>query len=140
MIRKANLKDINFINNLGIQINNNFEKTYNIKDYLNNEKYIILVNELNNIINGLLIIYNNVDNFELEIIVVDNEYRNRGIAGNLLNYFFENLGKNKEIILEVAVNNIKAIKLYKKNKFEIINVRKKYYKNIDAYVMKRVVF
>ena len=27
------------------------------------------------------------------------------------------------------------IKMYKKNNFEVINIRKKYYENDDAYVM-----
>ena len=138
MIRFGTINDINDINRLGIIFENNFLKTYNIKDYLDNSNYIILINE-DDIINGLLIVYKNIDYFELEAIVVDPEYRNKGIGNNLINYFIDKYITKEDIILEVAVNNEKAINLYKKNGFEVINIRKKYYKDIDAYVMKRVV-
>ena len=57
----------------------------------------------------------------------------------MLNYFFDNyLNQGDRIILEVASNNEPAINLYKKCGFKIINIRKKYYKNIDALVMEKV--
>ena len=40
------------------------------------------------------------------------------------------------IMLEVSTDNRPAINLYKKVGFQIINVRKNYYENKDAYVMK----
>ena len=138
MIRKANINDIEDINRLGIIFSEKFINTYNVKEYLNNPNYYILLN-VNNVTNGLLIIYKNIDYYELEAIVVDPNYRNKGIANNLINYFINNYVINEDIILEVAVNNVNAINLYKKNNFEIISTRKKYYKDIDAYVMKRVV-
>ena len=39
--------------------------------------------------------------------------------------------KLNDITLEVNTNNIAAINLYKKFKFEKIGIRKKYYNNID---------
>lgn len=138
MIRFAEVNEIEDINRLGVVFESNFLKTYHIKDYLNNPNYIILVNE-DDIINGLLIVYKNIDYFELEAIVVDPDYRKRGIGNSLINFFVDNYVNLEDIFLEVAVNNINAINLYKKNGFEIINIRKKYYKDIDAYVMKRVV-
>lgn len=39
---------------------------------------------------------------------------------------------NKNIILEVATDNIQAIKAYKKFNCQQIGIRKNYYKNIDA--------
>lgn len=138
MIRFAKVSEFEDINRLGIIFENNFLNTYNIKDYLNNPNYIILINE-DDIINGLLIVYKNIDYYELEAIVVDPNYRNKGIGNSLINYFIDNYVRFEDILLEVAVNNDSAINLYKKNGFEIINIRKKYYKGIDAYVMKRVV-
>ena len=138
MIRIGTIEDIEDINRLGIIFESNFLKTYNVKEYLNNPNYIILLN-VDDIVNGLLIVYKNIDYYELEAIVVDPEYRNKGIGNNLMNYFINNYVTNEDIILEVAVNNEKAINLYKKNGFEIINIRKKYYKDCDAFVMKRVV-
>ena len=42
---------------------------------------------------------------------------------------------SERILLEVRCDNNNAIKLYKKYNFKIINIRKKYYDNMDAYVM-----
>jgi len=139
MIRVAGIKDLDSINYLGNLFNDNFIKTYNINEYLNNNNYIILVNE-DEIINGLMIVYKNIDYYELEAIITDPLYRNKKIATNLLNYLINNYLKTNDIILlEVAENNINAISLYKKFNFDVINIRKKYYKSIDAYIMKRVI-
>lgn len=139
MIRKAVINDIEHINKLGIIFNENFLATYNVKDYLENENYIVVVNE-DEYVNAFIIMYKNIDYFELEAIVVDPSARERGIATNLLNFFIREYSENEDIILlEVAVNNTAAISLYKKFNFEIINTRKKYYKNVDAYVMKKVI-
>ena len=139
MIRVSNNKDLEFSNSLGCLFNKNFVKVYDIKKYIENNNYIILVNEDKNI-NGLLIAYNNVDYLEIEGIAVAENMRNKGIANSLLNFLINNYANNKkEILLEVAVDNVYAIKLYEKNNFKIINVRKKYYNGKDAYVMRRVV-
>ena len=44
---------------------------------------------------------------------------------------------NYRFLLEVSINNYIAIKLYENMNFKIINIRKKYYNDIDAYVMER---
>ncbi len=138
MIRKGNLKDLAQINALGMNLIPNFITTYDIKGYLTNNKYIILVNDDNNI-NAFLIVLKNIDAYELEFIYVDEDSRKQGIATKLLNYLEDNyLNKNDVILLEVAINNDNAINLYKKFDYKIINIRQKYYKNIDAYVMKKV--
>lgn len=136
MIRKATPEDINIINILGSKFKDNFSTTYDINNYLENDNYIILLNE-DIVINAFMIIYKNIDYYELEAIYVSDDSRNKGIASSILSYFF-NTFKPNEILLEVAVNNISALNLYKKFGFEIINVRKKYYNGIDAYVMKKV--
>ena len=139
MIRKAQINDIDLINELGIQANSNFLNTYNILKYLNDSNYIILVNKECKI-NAFMILYKNIDYYELELIVVDKDFRNKKIATKLFNYFETNYLKTGDIILlEVAINNENAIKLYKKFNFETINIRKKYYDGIDAYVMKKVI-
>jgi len=140
MIRIANNGDIERINELGLSLNKNFSITYNLNDYLENDKYIILVSYDQNV-NGFLIAYNNLDNIELEAIVVDINKRKEGIGSTLLEYLI-NYAKREEksILLEVASNNTEALNLYKKDDFKIINIRKNYYNNqIDAYMMKRVI-
>lgn len=140
MIKKATKKDISSINELGTIEFSNFAKTYNIEEYIQNDNYVILVNEEKNILNAFLIIYKNIDYFELEMIIVSKEYRQQGIGSLLLNYFFNTFcKKGNSILLEVSVENINAINLYRNFDFKIINTRKKYYGTIDAYIMKKVI-
>lgn len=137
MIRKAIYNDICAINNLGRQLFDNFEKIYDIINYIQDENYIIYVNEEENI-NGLLIAYNNYETIELECIVVDSKCRNNGIGTKLFDFLLHNASADIErIYLEVSEINKVAIKFYQRNGFKIINVRKKYYKNNDALIMEK---
>jgi len=139
MIRLAKENDLEAIYKLGQLVNENFKKTYHVLSYLENDSYIILVSE-NERVDGLMIIYKNIDYYELELIVVDVLCRRKGIGSSLLNYFLEKFTQNNdEVILEVASKNEKAINLYKKFDFKVIGVREKYYQNDDAYIMKKVI-
>lgn len=76
----------------------------------------------------------NIDEIEITDVLIYEEYRKKGYASKLLKNIIDN--SNKRIILEVSVNNKKAINLYKKFGFEEINVRKSYYKDgSDALIM-----
>ncbi len=89
---------------------------------------------LNNKIVGF-IDYNLIyDCIELNYIYVKEEYRGKKIASLLLEQMIH---ENKNITLEVNVNNENAISLYKKYGFKIINTRKNYYNGIDGYLMER---
>ncbi|MDT7886996.1 MAG: ribosomal protein S18-alanine N-acetyltransferase [Thermoproteota archaeon] len=78
------------------------------------------------------------DHCHIYSIAVLPEFRNKGIATNLMK---ELLNKAKEkgikkVVLEVKTNNLEAIKLYKKFNFEIKGIKSKYYPDgTDAYVM-----
>lgn len=137
MIRYAQKKDIKFINKLANNLVKNFVQTYNVEKYIDDDKYIILVND-SNPLNGILMVFKNIDFYELELLYVDEKYRNKGIGTQLLDYFIQNIVKGEQdVFLEVAVNNEVAINFYKKFGFEVINVRKKYYQGVDAFIMKR---
>lgn len=137
MIRKIKRNDIIKINLIGKQLYNNFENIYPLEEYINNEKYMIIVNE-DETVNAFLIAFNNVDEIELLCVVVDKNYRNKGIGTQLMNYFINNV--NKSILLEVSNNNSNAIKLYKNCGFSEIGIRKNYYSDSsDAIIMKLVV-
>jgi len=88
-----------------------------------------------NIIEGIIVYDYIVDRLEIDYIVVDEKYRNNGIASNLLSYLIEKY--NCGISLEVKSNNEAAIKLYEKYGFYKAAIRKKYYGNIDAILMIR---
>ncbi|MDY5982677.1 MAG: GNAT family N-acetyltransferase, partial [Anaeroplasma sp.] len=53
-------------------------------------------------------------------VFVKEEYRNMGIATDMLSYAIE-LDKNKRIMLLVDIDNEKAIRLYEKVGFEKVN-------------------
>ena len=76
------------------------------------------------------------DRIELEYIGVIEEYRNKKIASKLMDYL---INLKLPISLEVNINNIKAINLYKKYNFKQASIRKNYYNGEDAYLMIREV-
>jgi len=90
---------------------------------------------INNKIVGVLVYEDIYDRLEVDYIVVDSQYRGKGIAKKLLESII-NLNK-KNITLEVREDNIPAINLYKKMGFEIVSKREKYYGNIDGLLMIR---
>lgn len=79
---------------------------------------------------GFLIYDDIYDRYEIEYIGVLEKFRNKGIGSKLMEYL-----DNKNISLEVDVNNEYAIKLYEKHGFKKVSIRKNYYNGNDAYLM-----
>lgn len=79
-----------------------------------------------------------IDEASVNNIAVDLNYRNKGIGKLLVEYIIDNCKKGsvKRIFLEVSADNYPAINLYSKYEFRIINLRRKYYGNTDALIMK----
>lgn len=80
---------------------------------------------------------------ECEIIhvVVDKNFRKRGLGNDIFEVFFEELRKIniKKIFLEVGIENKNALNLYRKLEFQVCGTRKKYYRNSeDAIVMEKI--
>lgn len=76
---------------------------------------------------------------EIVIVAVQDQYRNKGIAYSVLEHLQDNLIK-KEItycILEVRVSNEFAVRLYRNFGFKNIGIRKNFYRHPleDAYIM-----
>lgn len=136
MIRKAIKKDIKYINDLGNKLHENFATTFHIETEIESNLAIVLVSEDNFGINGYLYALDFGDNIDLLSIFVDEEKRGKQIGTNLVKYLI-NTNKDKTITLEVNCNNIIAYRMYKNLGFKIVNIRKKYYNNDDAYLMKR---
>ena len=129
MIRKYNLEDINEINELLFELN------YSISGFdIDNEFVNIYVYEANKIVLGVVIFRVIYEQIEIDYIVVDKEHRRNKIGEKLVNYIIYN-NKDKSITLEVNCKNKVAIDFYKKMSFKIVSIRKKYYKNEDAYLM-----
>lgn len=86
---------------------------------------------------GYIVIDIIYDRAEIVDVFVKEEFRNRKIGTNMLEYVI-NLIKDLNLVnitLEVRANNTYAIKLYEKFGFKEVAVRKSYYNGIDGLLM-----
>ena len=134
MVNNCNISDIDRIIELGKLINSNFDKLNNIEELINKKEIIGYYD--NNKLVGFIIYKKLYEVIDLLYIVTDTLYRKHGIATTLMNELIKI--DFERIMLEVRCDNSNAIKLYKKFNFKIINIREKYYDNIDAYVMELI--
>ena len=137
MIRKLAINDVDYIEqifNLEKEIfkNSAFNKSY-IETLIKGDNSFIYIYLIEDKICGYLIVLDSIDVYEILAIATIEEYRNKGIAQELLDKI-----KTKDIFLEVRESNQVAINFYKKNKFKEISVRKNYYSepNENAIIMK----
>ena len=129
MIREIEEKDYILVNNLLKSLNYNLNK-----ESFNNDFLKVLVYE-EEFIKGTLVYQYLYDRIEIDYIIVDNKYRNLGIATKLLKYL-ENKHKNIDnITLEVRESNLTAIRFYLKNGFKEITKIKNYYRDEDGILM-----
>jgi ribosomal-protein-alanine N-acetyltransferase len=101
-----------------------------------NSNYKFYVHSQKGEVTGYALILNQYDSYELMKIAVKKEYRKQGIARALINSIISDI--DKELFLEVRINNKKAVNLYRGLKFKEIGLRKNYYKdtNEDALIFK----
>ena len=137
MIKKMTINDVDYIEQIfnlekDIFKNSAFSKesTENLVKADNSFIYAYLVGEK---VCGYLMVLDSIDVYEILAIATVEEYRNKGIAQELLDKI-----KTKDIFLEVRESNKKAINFYKKNNFKQISIRKGYYSDPteDAIIMK----
>ena len=137
MIKKLTSNDIDYIEqifNLEKEIfkNSAFNKGY-IETLIKGDNSFIYIYLIEDKICGYLMVLDSIDVYEILAIATIEEYRNKGIAQELLDKI-----KTKDIFLEVRESNQVAINFYKKNKFNQISIRKNYYSepNENAIIMK----
>ena len=85
-------------------------------NYINDDtKYLYLCEEDNKIV-GYTYLIKNENNIKIDSLYVEKEYRNKGIATNLINEAinYAKLNNKNCITLNVLENNLKAKKLYYK--------------------------
>ena len=117
-------------------IDNSFLSKQEVLNNLNNNpfgKYLILI-EQNEVI-GYLYYSDIYERAEINQIEIEKQHRNQKKATLLLKTFLEKI--NKSVTLEVKIDNIPALKLYKKFGFEKKALRKGYYNGIDGILMER---
>ena len=98
---------------------------------------INLVAQLNDQIVGYIGALDIIDDYNIIGIAVDKSTRRKGVGGKLLKALTK-IARDKQVqtlSLEVDTTNQPAINFYKKNNFELTNIRKKYYKDNDAMIM-----
>ena len=137
MIKKLTNNDIDYIEqifNLEKEIfkNSAFSKSY-LNTLIKGDNSFIYIYLIDDKVCGYLIILDSIDVYEILAIATVEEYRNKGIAQELLDKI-----KTKDIFLEVRESNQVAINFYKKNKFKEISIRKNYYSKPaeNAIIMK----
>ena len=137
MIKKLTSNDIDYIEqifNLEKEIfkNSAFSIEY-LKTLIKNDNSFIYIYLIDNQVCGYLMVLDSIDVYEILAIATIEEYKNKGIAQELLDKI-----KTKDIFLEVRESNQIAISFYKKNKFKEISVRKNYYSEPteNAIIMK----
>lgn len=136
MIRELKNTDIEDLTELLLNYDKNIENHFKFKDYLKNDIYSQYIYVIDDKIVGYILITIINDLVEIHLLYVDNLFRNQKIGTKLIDYII-NKYSNYRFLLEVAINNYIAIKIYENMNFKIINIRKKYYNDIDAYVMER---
>lgn len=140
MIREANEFDSLNISKLlhTYSDNKHINDAYIKQDILNNNYSNYYLYEQNGEVIGMINFHKMGDYAEIIDIVVLEKYRNQKIGTKLLQYSINILNECK-ITLEVRESNKAAIGLYEKLGFKIIGMREKYYKNENAYIMKKEV-
>ncbi len=108
-----------------------------LKQEFQNENTIYIVAKQDTEIVGFAGILPIIDEANIMNIVTKKDKRNLGIGSKLLQKLIDisKEKKLKSITLEVNENNISAIKLYTKFKFETVGTRKKYYNNTDSAIL-----
>ena len=132
-IKEATVEDLGEIVKLeqdNITINTMYEDQ--IRSALNDKNYTIFKAVIDNEIAGFIMLQKS-DEFNIDSIAVNKDFRNLGIATKLIEkaetYAKEN--NIETLSLEVAYTNITAYLLYKKLGFVKRRTRKNYYKNGD---------
>lgn len=121
--------------NLNILDNTFIDKNIVYNDLENNPfGHYLLLNEDNEII-GYVYYSDIYDRAEINQIEINFIHRNCGKGSKLLEKMISVVDKN--ITLEVKIDNIPAIKLYKKYGFIEVATRKGYYNGVDGILMER---
>ena len=105
-----------------------------IKEILFSDNELIIICKENSKLVGFLYLSQVLDESEIISICVDENYRNKGIAISLWNYYTNNYDVNC-CFLEVRETNFKAYNLYKKLNFKEIGIRRNYYSNNENAIL-----
>ena len=132
MIRKLDRSEYNLI----IELARTLKKSLATSDFSDNDE--ILIYEENSSVLGFVCYSRMYETIDILYIVVDPNYRRKGIASSLIEELYK-IDGIKHVMLEVSKENTGAIEFYKKQGFNILREIKNYYDNQDAFAMERVI-
>lgn len=122
-------------NNLDILDNSFIDKEYITKELTTNPYSKVLILQKNNNLIGYIYYSEIYDRVEINQFEIEKNNRNCGNGKLLLERMISIV--QKDITLEVRKDNYPAIKLYEKNGFKTVALRKGYYNGIDGLLMER---
>ena len=122
-------------------IEEEFDKFWNkevLKSELDNpaSSYIVALDENKNVV-GYAGIWQPLEEAQITKIVTKKDKRQNKIGTKMIEKLIDMAKERKlsDITLEVNINNLPAINLYKKYQFKEVGLRKKYYNNIDDAII-----
>lgn len=137
MIDKVSLEYSDEYYHLGSKLNSNFSYLFNLEETINKPYNYIYGYFENDKLIGFIHIILSIDEVDIINIIVDNYYQKRGIGKKLIEYTIKK-HHLKALNLEVRESN-DAVIFYQKMGFKIVRKIPKYYRNEDAYFMKKVI-
>ena len=135
----------NLIKILEISVEQFKEESWSKQQYLSSlaePNTLIFYNIKNNVACGFLVVQVVLDEINILLIATKESYKKQNVASELLEYLISFAEKNniKKIWLEVKEDNTPAQKLYFKFNFNLINIRKNYYKNNkNALILEKII-
>jgi ribosomal-protein-alanine N-acetyltransferase len=136
LIVKAQTDDIKDILSLAQEeFHNSWTKLHFLSE-IDKKNTLFYVLKIDNKLCGYIVAYDLKVEAEIAYIAISKKIKRKGYATILLNYILSKLSAGTECFLEVNIKNQPAIMFYKKVGFEKVGLRKKYYGNDDALIMK----
>ena len=140
IIRKANLDDVEAIVSLDQEVlQTNWHETLHAESIVLKDTQSLVLDHEGRLI-GFLIYRNIGGDFEIIQLALNKAYQRQGLASMMIDYMFQDAQSShiEFIYLEVEMDNLPALNLYKKYGFEAIHQRKNYYgQGQDAIVMRK---
>lgn len=99
------------------------------------KKQNLYIYKVDNQIAGYIVLINYKKSIRIYSLGIKKEFQGKGISKEIIKFVIEKLKNDLNIILEVRVDNYKAIKLYESLGFKILKKLDNYYDDVDGYKM-----
>ena len=129
-IKKIESRHLNELFNLSVsKFKNESWTIQQFEDALKNNNYICYGVFEDDVLASYIIVLNSPDDLNILSIATKDEFLNKGYATTLISQIVDMANNTKTISLEVKEKNTEAYNLYTKLNFNVVAVRKNYYKD-----------